>query len=676
MSGNAPKLSPFPDWNEWIHIKNSFASSSIELKMEALEVVHMWRLRGRLPHSVDITSQLEEVMIKDDGSRTEMELKLLYSIVVIRAVNGLVDPNQQSMFAGSVMTLADNIGIPGWVVDLRHQSTHNVLPSLSCLRSASRFLYNWYFTNYWEPQYQVLRSLSNICFPEGIGGGGNDSSSTSTSSSSTSAHNINNNNYNRSNDRSNNINSSISSAGSSSVPPKNEQEFRQYLQDSSPTFITNLMIPLFVSINIKAGVPPSFGDLKSHSTSFSLLFNLQKVDWWPRLQLVIDSCPAYVVIHPLLCFILEAIKACKGPDMMGSLFTATAIANSSSSSSSMGGGGRGGTEAELMWMLELSCSWTELVTEYYQEKMRRRRAAGGNVGGMSSVALEGGNSNSNNNDRGGGADTPGNGYKIGTPSSSSSSSSGGYGNTTTTVNIGGADTGGWDSNHTSWNQALSINHKRLYFPFVNALMQQLLSQNWTFSTKQVFNKLVRTIANFYDVDMTMYGSGGSSGSGRRVGIGGGSVSSKRNVGELYGFIEEGSNKSSINSSSGAAAGKSVSSKALAILARHKSNKAVSTVTTTTTTTATPTTANIANTTTSCAGGDTGGGSISYSVCPLQEECGGAGRVGLRGEAREETEQQQQQQRGIMLCTNYPTWPLGHCPGRSYTDALYDLVDIL
>jgi len=72
-----------------------------------------------------------------------MELQLSYSMVIVRAVNGLVDGNQQGIYANSVLSLAEKIGLPGWIVELRHDSTHNQVPSLSVLRSAAHYLMDW-----------------------------------------------------------------------------------------------------------------------------------------------------------------------------------------------------------------------------------------------------------------------------------------------------------------------------------------------------------------------------------------------------------------------------------------------------------------------------------------------------------------------------------------------------
>lgn len=67
-------------------------------------------------------------------------------------VNGLVDPAQQSAFARPVATIARELGLPLWFVELRHASTHTDLPSLASLRSAAQLALDWLRDRYWLPQ--------------------------------------------------------------------------------------------------------------------------------------------------------------------------------------------------------------------------------------------------------------------------------------------------------------------------------------------------------------------------------------------------------------------------------------------------------------------------------------------------------------------------------------------
>ena len=61
-----------------------------------------------------------------------------YSSAIIRLVNGLVDPLQLGAYARSIHSIAQQLGLPPWLVELRHAATHEDLPSLEVLRNAAR----------------------------------------------------------------------------------------------------------------------------------------------------------------------------------------------------------------------------------------------------------------------------------------------------------------------------------------------------------------------------------------------------------------------------------------------------------------------------------------------------------------------------------------------------------
>jgi hypothetical protein len=65
---------------------------------------------------------------------SESELRLQYAMAVVRMVNGIADSSQRGRVAASVASLASVAGLPRILVDLRHEATHNELPSLAALR--------------------------------------------------------------------------------------------------------------------------------------------------------------------------------------------------------------------------------------------------------------------------------------------------------------------------------------------------------------------------------------------------------------------------------------------------------------------------------------------------------------------------------------------------------------
>eukprot|EP00899_Mesostigma_viride_P001795 jgi/Mesvir1/11616/Mv00022-RA.1 len=180
---SVPRAVPWICWEEWRQVRDQlFSSSSIELA-RGLKRVNAWKIRGRVPLSVEITAALVEAMSHDQQMRvhgaapgtpvSEETLRMLYALAAIRLVNGVVDPAQTARFAKSIASLANNAGIPRLLVDVRHEAAHNELPSLPMLRVAVRQALAWLCAYYWHLQehqladtQRLLRSLVLRCHPQ------------------------------------------------------------------------------------------------------------------------------------------------------------------------------------------------------------------------------------------------------------------------------------------------------------------------------------------------------------------------------------------------------------------------------------------------------------------------------------------------------------------------------
>lgn len=57
------------------------------------------------------------------------------------------------------------IGLPDWLVDVRHEATHSALPSLDVLRAACNVALAWLRTQYWESQMLSFQETegASIC---------------------------------------------------------------------------------------------------------------------------------------------------------------------------------------------------------------------------------------------------------------------------------------------------------------------------------------------------------------------------------------------------------------------------------------------------------------------------------------------------------------------------------
>eukprot|EP00904_Undaria_pinnatifida_P007944 jgi/Undpi1/427/HiC_scaffold_1.g00423.m1 len=165
-----PRMIPWRDWEEWYRVKALLFSHEPYLRYLGVQHVAAWRSRERVPHAVETTSQLVEVRLNDAAplgggvagpSRSEEELRLVYSAVIIRAINGLTGHEQKTGHAIPVSSLAREIGIPTWLVDIRHEAAHKQLPGIVILRLASDFLVDYLWGRYWGPQAEHLGFVRN-----------------------------------------------------------------------------------------------------------------------------------------------------------------------------------------------------------------------------------------------------------------------------------------------------------------------------------------------------------------------------------------------------------------------------------------------------------------------------------------------------------------------------------
>jgi hypothetical protein len=104
-----------------------------------------WGTITTLPHALESIHGLLVAILQDNPRYTlfsSLQLRQSYATAIIRLVNGLVDPLQLGAYARSIASIAAQLGLPGWLVELRHAATHENLPSLGLLREAAREVQN------------------------------------------------------------------------------------------------------------------------------------------------------------------------------------------------------------------------------------------------------------------------------------------------------------------------------------------------------------------------------------------------------------------------------------------------------------------------------------------------------------------------------------------------------
>ncbi|TFY51986.1 hypothetical protein EVG20_g10753 [Dentipellis fragilis] len=146
-------LAEFDELCSWVYTdENDWDSKTL-----AVQRLSAWKAITTLPHALESLLALLVALLQDNAqqastsSTSTLSLRQSYATAVIRLVNGLVDPLQVGAYARSISSIAAQLGLPAWLVELRHAATHEDLPSLELLRDAARESLAWLLHHYFIP---------------------------------------------------------------------------------------------------------------------------------------------------------------------------------------------------------------------------------------------------------------------------------------------------------------------------------------------------------------------------------------------------------------------------------------------------------------------------------------------------------------------------------------------
>lgn len=160
---------PWYNRHEWERTYQNLFSSSAEDQSAGLGSVAAWRSRlySHLPRAIEATAALVRAQLSDSclqsgtsdaGRLSPEELSSLYALAIVRFVGDIVEP-VRGVKNISAKEAAFQLGIPDWILELRHASAHGSVcgaASLGVLRSAASLLLQWLRLHHWEPQRDTL----------------------------------------------------------------------------------------------------------------------------------------------------------------------------------------------------------------------------------------------------------------------------------------------------------------------------------------------------------------------------------------------------------------------------------------------------------------------------------------------------------------------------------------
>ncbi|CAD5234694.1 unnamed protein product [Bursaphelenchus xylophilus] len=157
---------PFTEF-EWNIVKNNLTTDNIPVLQDVLEVLNMWEFRSdpltpiviRLTKLV-VNGILFDMSNQDSNHNMSYNKQMIYSTVMIRFVNYLNEICQsEDGPLTSVVAATSKIGIPPWIVQMRHSVAHADLPTLNELRNGVLFCRNWLWEMHWKQPVEIALTV-------------------------------------------------------------------------------------------------------------------------------------------------------------------------------------------------------------------------------------------------------------------------------------------------------------------------------------------------------------------------------------------------------------------------------------------------------------------------------------------------------------------------------------
>lgn len=142
----------FIDVFEWLYSNDA---SKIET---AINVVEIWKCRigqHRIPRAVLSTASLFSAQHQDDVQGLGMAVMRF-----VATVSGEEQDKNKYDYALPVHSVASRVGIPEWMVSVRHDIAHGMLPKLPMLQGACSYALEWLKENFWKKQLEAYRKIS------------------------------------------------------------------------------------------------------------------------------------------------------------------------------------------------------------------------------------------------------------------------------------------------------------------------------------------------------------------------------------------------------------------------------------------------------------------------------------------------------------------------------------
>lgn len=140
-----------------------------DLRRPAVSRIMAWKLRGNLPHAVESTALLTDAILHHDLTVNSIfSVRAVYAAAFTRFVTGFCDigrNRERALEPSSMLEIARQIEMPDEFVALRHEATHEDLPSVQRLVAVCGQALEWLWRVYWSRLAEVEESPAPATAP-------------------------------------------------------------------------------------------------------------------------------------------------------------------------------------------------------------------------------------------------------------------------------------------------------------------------------------------------------------------------------------------------------------------------------------------------------------------------------------------------------------------------------
>ena len=141
MVGPGVRVTPWSCTNEWSAVRDLVVGRH----PTALSHLMVWSSRvARLPAGVETTVSLLQAHFATPHTQLNI------ATAVNRFLNHISHLGMALWDVSRLHEAASRLSVPEWVVEVRHETTHGAMPTITLLRSAMHFALAWLDTHYWK----------------------------------------------------------------------------------------------------------------------------------------------------------------------------------------------------------------------------------------------------------------------------------------------------------------------------------------------------------------------------------------------------------------------------------------------------------------------------------------------------------------------------------------------